>query len=286
MSDMNMDLIAEFTPSLSGRILQITDPLGDEVAIWKWVRAEKNESDIREIAARFLLESFRQRKRAQTRKAEKEVYDAAHAAPAVQEVSDAQILAAMDARLEAEQRARDAQHKANLVAILKSQPKVDTEALTFGQAAAVAAGYPVKELHTGASRTANSSGTTDWVPSKAWLSEYGYKGKRMAAVRAMTEEDNGEFGFFRKVGKAMEDWQNSLKAEWTADLLAKTFRVNGVDVTWGEATVEQHRNRAEVLTAHAVGTIETASLHFTAIRELEELGSMSLNSRQIKGVAA
>ena len=51
-------------------------------------------------------------------------------------------------------------------------------------------------------------------------------------------------------------------------LLASTFAVGGVDVSWADATVEQHEQRALWLEAHAAGTLETATIHRQAIVEI------------------
>lgn len=80
--------------------------------------------------------------------------------------------------------------------------------------------------------------------------------------------------------KLMEDIQDGIHdqatrlaqeihAEWTADLLGSTFALrDGTKVTWGSATQAQHRERVEMLTKHAAGTVETAALHERALQDI------------------
>ena len=65
---------------------------------------------------------------------------------------------------------------------------------------------------------------------------------------------------------------NALAADvlegWAPELLASTFTVGGVDVSFADATIEQHEQRAIWLEAHAAGTLDTASIHRRAISEI------------------
>ena len=65
---------------------------------------------------------------------------------------------------------------------------------------------------------------------------------------------------------------NTLAADvlggWAPELLKSTFAVGGVDVSWADATVEQHEQRALWLEAHAAGTLETAFIHRQAIVDI------------------
>jgi hypothetical protein len=68
-----------------------------------------------------------------------------------------------------------------------------------------------------------------------------------------------------------------VRLEVTAELLGTKFALgDGTHVTWGEATVDQHRQRAELLTVNAAGVVETAARHVAAIRMIEEAGVTSL----------
>jgi hypothetical protein len=71
----------------------------------------------------------------------------------------------------------------------------------------------------------------------------------------------------------VEEFAQKVRLEVTTELLASTFALgDGTDVTWGEATVEQHRQRIDLLARMAEGTIETAARHQAAIDLIEENG--------------
>jgi hypothetical protein len=59
----------------------------------------------------------------------------------------------------------------------------------------------------------------------------------------------------------------------TEELLGTKFALgDGTKVTWGEATVEQHRQYVVMLSGQVAGTVETAARHEAAIRLCEEAG--------------
>ena len=66
---------------------------------------------------------------------------------------------------------------------------------------------------------------------------------------------------------------------WSLSLLESTFRVDGVQVSWANATVEQHERRALWLEAHAAGTLETARTHREAIADI-----LAANQKTLAGV--
>lgn len=56
---------------------------------------------------------------------------------------------------------------------------------------------------------------------------------------------------------------------WSAEMLAVQFAVgDGTEVSFADATVEQHEERAVWLEAHAASTLETASIHRRAIEDI------------------
>lgn len=64
----------------------------------------------------------------------------------------------------------------------------------------------------------------------------------------------------RIVERTTQDW---------GQLLDKAFALaDGTRVTWGEATVEQHEARADMLKIMAAGDLETAALHMSAVRDI------------------
>ena len=66
---------------------------------------------------------------------------------------------------------------------------------------------------------------------------------------------------------------------WPRPLLGSTFTVDGVQVSWADATVEQHEARALWLEAHAAGTLETARIHRQAIADI-----LAANQNTLAGV--
>lgn len=70
---------------------------------------------------------------------------------------------------------------------------------------------------------------------------------------------------------------NNTKTRWTKELLSETFRVDGVEVSWGNATVEQHQRRMDSLKKQAQGTLETSAKHGQAISELKKAHASRLS---------
>lgn len=64
-----------------------------------------------------------------------------------------------------------------------------------------------------------------------------------------------------------------VRLETTRELLSSMFALgDGTDVSWGDATIEQHQRRAEMLLRNAVGNTDTAALHTAAVRMITEAG--------------
>lgn len=81
--------------------------------------------------------------------------------------------------------------------------------------------------------------------------------------------------FFSEIAEIVSDHSRRLKAEWTSELLSRSFSLpSGEVVLWGAATTAQHDARARMLEALAVGNAESASLHRRAILDIEK-GSVS-----------
>lgn len=65
--------------------------------------------------------------------------------------------------------------------------------------------------------------------------------------------------------------------EWTQELLDSPFALgDGRTVTWGDATVDDHRQRVAMLVKHATGTVQSAARHEKAIDELQAAGANTL----------
>lgn len=73
--------------------------------------------------------------------------------------------------------------------------------------------------------------------------------------------------------------------DFNAKLRESKFAMpDGSQVAWGEATVEQHSERIEMLMKNAMGNIDAAQRHRTAIEEILTNGAKCLND--LEGVAA
>ena len=80
------------------------------------------------------------------------------------------------------------------------------------------------------------------------------------------------------IGLMLESAKEVVRVEVLGELLDAEFALgDGTSVTWGDATVEQHEVRVEMLTKMAGGTIETAARHQSAIDHLREANATSLN---------
>lgn len=65
---------------------------------------------------------------------------------------------------------------------------------------------------------------------------------------------------------------------WTVELLSKGFTLtDGTYVTWGAATIEQHRDRYDMFAGKAVAHVQGAARHLQAIQALEESGKTCLD---------
>ena len=74
------------------------------------------------------------------------------------------------------------------------------------------------------------------------------------------------------------EWKATLHAEWDAQLIESTFSVgDGVFVRYGDATVEDHVKRAELLEAMAAGDVHTASIHRRAVDDITAAGATTLD---------
>jgi len=82
---------------------------------------------------------------------------------------------------------------------------------------------------------------------------------------------------FEQITTAMNTFADELKIEWTTELLDSEISLpDGTRVLWGDATIEQHEARKNMLTNQAVGIVETAAKHEKAISELRQAGKTHL----------
>lgn len=98
-------------------------------------------------------------------------------------------------------------------------------------------------------------------------------------------EARGERRRAEALAGVLDEYRESLHIEWTAELLDTEFALgDGTRVTWGEATAEQHRSRAELFANNAAANLEGAARHQKAVAALLESGASTL--RDLVGVAA
>lgn len=77
---------------------------------------------------------------------------------------------------------------------------------------------------------------------------------------------------------AVSEYAAAIRLEVTSELLATLFAVgDGSErVTWGDATVDQHERRVEMLLGNAAGNAETAARHTAAINLINSYGVICL----------
>jgi hypothetical protein len=111
--------------------------------------------------------------------------------------------------------------------------------------------------------------------------------ERMEAIDKQHADRRAEIDrrLAESVQAAVAAYERSLRIEWTAELLESEFALgDGTRVTWGEATVEQHRARAEMFQNNAAANLEGAARHRKAIAALSEAGASSLGELVGAGV--
>jgi hypothetical protein len=79
-----------------------------------------------------------------------------------------------------------------------------------------------------------------------------------------------------RVSSIVAEMSADLEAGWKPDLLASSFVLNGIRVTWQDATVDQHEARAVMLESMAAGDLQTASIHRQAMHDITARGVDSL----------
>ncbi len=83
--------------------------------------------------------------------------------------------------------------------------------------------------------------------------------------------------FHATIQRAMNTLAAQWKMEWTDELLASGFSLpDGEVVTWGEATIEQHEQRAAMFEMNAEANAKGAVRHRHAINVLHEAGATCL----------
>lgn len=81
----------------------------------------------------------------------------------------------------------------------------------------------------------------------------------------------------RRMQVLLDEFARDLKMEWTTELLTSGFALpDGTLVTWGEATIEQHVVRADMLRGNAIANAEAAARHLHAIETIKGAGAATL----------
>lgn len=92
-------------------------------------------------------------------------------------------------------------------------------------------------------------------------------------ARAAVQEE-----FFRDVKRTVAQLVHRVEVEFTTTLLRSEFVLPGGQVaTWGNATVEQHEIRYNMLLKNAIGNLETLALHAKAIEKIKHANSETLD---------
>jgi hypothetical protein len=92
------------------------------------------------------------------------------------------------------------------------------------------------------------------------------------------QEQASERDLYKSLSDIIKEYTAEIRMDWEAELLELSFAVDnsGRTVTWGAATVEQHRSRIEMLTSNALANTEAAARHQAAINDIEEAGATCL----------
>lgn len=89
---------------------------------------------------------------------------------------------------------------------------------------------------------------------------------RMKRERNNDSKRNGWNKTLSRLDAIIEERAAELDIGWTAALLTTTVAMpDGARVPWGEATIEQHRARLDMLTKHAASEVDAATRHKAAI---------------------
>lgn len=96
---------------------------------------------------------------------------------------------------------------------------------------------------------------------------------------AAIERDNDfEAKKIAKLSSLLTEYRDQLRITWTDELLKATFAMpDGSRVLWGEATVDQHRERVSMLMGNVAGNLEAAARHEKAVEEIEAASVQTLN---------
>lgn len=96
-----------------------------------------------------------------------------------------------------------------------------------------------------------------------------------AKVREMEERFERET--LEKIRQVNRQFAADLRMEWEQELLDAGFALpDGRMVAWGDATVEEHEQRANMLSKNAAANVEAAARHVRAITDIRAAGVTTL----------
>jgi hypothetical protein len=228
---------AYIRPTVREKIRQLVNSDSATTEIWAWVHDDENLGAVRDITEAWLAEQARQAARYRTRQVERD---------SVRERPDIAQPVAIET---AEEKAA----KLLPAEVLADDGLPSLDYLKSNEA------FDFRKNHPGTYQQIKSRRQyVDKAKEKQRLRDEQYS-QRMRVLR-------------RRMDESMEEWKRKIQVEWTEELLGKTFQLDGVEVAWGDATLEQHERRADWLKSHAAGTLETAGMHLKAIDALRGAG--------------
>lgn len=99
------------------------------------------------------------------------------------------------------------------------------------------------------------------------------------------DREEWEASRFSGLRELVDDMTSKLRLKWEKDLLESKFALrDGTRVTWADATIEQHEERAAMFEQNVLANAEGAARHRRAVQDLTEAGAQTLG--QLVAVAA
>ena len=104
------------------------------------------------------------------------------------------------------------------------------------------------------------------------------KRSRDIESNSSTAHPTGDPSKWQAVDALLEEYRAAIIVDWTSELLAAEFATgDGRRVTWGQATVEVHVGRIQMLTANVRGNLDAIRRHEAAIQTISDLGGSCLD---------
>ncbi|KQP83725.1 hypothetical protein [Aeromicrobium sp. Leaf291] len=111
-----------------------------------------------------------------------------------------------------------------------------------------------------------------------WIDETEEGRAHKAQLTKWREEDSAARAHqWNALSETLQEYTDSMRMQWTQEILSTKFRLgDGTEVTWGGATLEQHKSRHQMFMKNAHANLEGAARHQQAIRDLEATGAQTL----------